>query len=84
MIRRLSIPVGIMLAVAALGALSGGYAATSPATAANDQDLIVSINGLIHLDDADAIVEKAREIPGVINLRSQLKLNKPQLMGCSC
>ena len=28
---------------------------------------------------ADAIVERGREIPGVINLRSQLKLNKPQL-----
>ena len=55
--RRLSIPVGIILAVAALVALYGGYAATIPSTAAVDQDFIVSITGLLHLDDGDAIVE---------------------------
>ena len=57
MTRRLSIPVGIILAVAALVALYGGYAATIPSTAAVDQDRIVSITGLLHLDDGDAIVE---------------------------
>ena len=57
MTRRLSIPVGIILAVAALVALYGGYATTIPSTAAVEEDLIVSIQGLLHLDNGDAIVE---------------------------
>ena len=57
MTRRLSIPVAFILAVAALVALYGGYATTIPSTAAVDQDVIVSITGLIQLDGEDAIVE---------------------------
>ena len=50
-------PAGIMLAIAALVALYGGYAAMIPSTAAVDQDRIVAVTGLLHLDDGDAIVE---------------------------
>ena len=55
--RPFSIPVGIILAVAALVALYGGYAATVPSTAAVDEDRIVTVQGLLHLDDGDVIVE---------------------------
>ena len=57
MTRRLSIPVGIILAVAALVALYGGYAATIPSTAAVEEDVVVSITGSLDLDGGAAIVE---------------------------
>ena len=57
MTRRLSIPVGVILAVAALFALYGGYAATIPASVAVEEDVIVTAEGLLHLDDGDAVVE---------------------------
>ena len=55
--RRVSVPVGVILAVAALFALYGGYLVTIPSTAAVEEDVIVTVQGLLHLDGGDAVVE---------------------------